>query len=74
MDLNTINRNNINFDNNSFDKVDSEISNKLLPAVCLIAEFQKEKEKEIEQFWLMKSTIKLGSGKNAFSLSWKQIW
>ena len=33
MDHNTINLNNINFDDNSFDEVDSEISNKLLPAI-----------------------------------------
>ena len=33
MDHNTINLNNINFDDNSFDEVDSEISSKLLPAV-----------------------------------------
>ena len=32
MDHNTINLNNINFDN-SFDEFDSEISNKLLPAM-----------------------------------------
>ena len=33
MDHNTINLNNINFDDNSFDEVDSEMSNKLLPAL-----------------------------------------
>ena len=33
MDGNTINLININFDDNSFDKVDPEISSKLLPAV-----------------------------------------
>ena len=33
MDHNTISLNNINFDDNSFDEVDFEISNKLLPAM-----------------------------------------
>ena len=75
MDHNTINLNNINFDDSSFDEVDSEISSKLLltmwhPTRWLNWWISERKKKEIEQFLIDEKYYKVGSGKNAFSLSW----
>ena len=59
MDHNTINVNNINFDDNSSDEVDSEISNKLLPAMWhptrwldwWISERKKKGDRTIFDWW-----------------------
>ena len=68
MDHNTINRINninINFDGNSFDEVDSEISKKLFPAMWHPTRWldwwiSERKKKEIEQFLIDEKQYKFG--------------